>query len=222
MTCAVCGTRKAKRACPGIGRSICPTCCGTKRLKEIACPADCVYLAAAQAHPPAVVQRQRERDLPLIVRMIEGFTDAQVDVLSRLETRVRAHRALAIPPIRDADLEEAVRTMAATLETASRGILYEHQTTSIPAQRLQQDLRVLLTEPGEQDRAPGGSAVALVLRRVEQMVQQLQRQPDASDTAFLDLLDRIARARESQRPPGARPSGSGPDEPSPSRIILPY
>ena len=44
MVCPLCGERKAKRACPALNRHICAVCCGTKRLVEINCPADCVYL----------------------------------------------------------------------------------------------------------------------------------------------------------------------------------
>src|SRR5690349_21016564 len=82
MTCSLCGTRKARRSCPALGRMICPVCCGTKRLKEINCPPTCSYLGNAEAHPPAVVQRQRERDLPMLVQMIEGLSAQQGEALS--------------------------------------------------------------------------------------------------------------------------------------------
>jgi hypothetical protein len=211
MICASCSTRKAKRACPALGRSICPTCCGTKRLKEIHCPSDCVYLASAQAHPPAVVQRQRERDMPFLIGMIEGLTAAQGDALSVLHARIRAHRAAAIPTVHDDDVEEAVRALAATLETASRGILYEHRTQSVPALRLQQDLREALAQLAERgERAPGPAVLAAVLRRIETTSQKFRR-GQASDTAFLDFLDRIARPQEAQ--PHVEP-------PAPPRILV--
>jgi hypothetical protein len=214
MTCASCGTRKAKRACPALGRSICPTCCGTKRLKEIACPSDCVYLASAQAHPPAVVQRQRERDLPLLVHLLEGLSDPQAKALAHVQARLRAYRGTAIPALRDNDVAEAVHALAATLETAARGILYEHQTTSIPGQRLQQELRTALAELGEHDRALGPNAIATMLRRMEATIQRIARQPDATETSFLDFLDRVGG-------PEPQSHASAPEPASSSRIILP-
>ena len=63
--CSLCGRRRGRRACPALGESICAACCGTKRLVEISCPPECSYLRSSQAHPPAAVQRQRERDLQL-------------------------------------------------------------------------------------------------------------------------------------------------------------
>jgi hypothetical protein len=225
MTCASCGTRKAKRSCPALGRSICPTCCGTKRLKEIACPADCTYLGNAEAHPPAVVQRQRERDLPMLVQMIEGLTAPQGETLSVLQARIRMHRAAAIPPLRDSDVADAMKALASTLETAARGILYEHQATSVPAMRLQQDLRAVLAELGEHERSLGPAALAPVLRRIETMVERARRHfADASDTAFLDFLERVGRPLNREAD-GEIESGSlvqADRMPSPpSRIILP-
>lgn len=229
MTCSLCGTRKARRSCPAVRRMICPTCCGTKRLKEIACPADCPYLGNAEAHPPAVVQRQRKRDLPMLVQMIEGLTAPQGEALSLLQARIRMHRTTAIPPLHDSDVAEAMKALAATLETAARGILYEHQAASIPAMRLQQDLRAILAELAEheQGRALGPAVLAPVLRRIETMVERAGRHfapapPAASgtsgaETVFLDFLERIGRPLE--------PHADGPDgdiqEPPQSRIILP-
>lgn len=45
--CVSCGKQKGKRACPALGGQICSVCCGTKRQKEIECPAGCVYLNPA-------------------------------------------------------------------------------------------------------------------------------------------------------------------------------
>jgi hypothetical protein len=44
MKCVKCGLRKGKRACPALKGDICAQCCGTHRLKEISCPADCSWL----------------------------------------------------------------------------------------------------------------------------------------------------------------------------------
>jgi hypothetical protein len=234
MTCSLCGTRKARRSCPALGRSICPTCCGTKRLKEINCPPTCVYLGNAEAHPPAVVQRQRERDLPMLVQMIEGLTAQQGETLSLLQARIRMHRAAAIPPLHDSDVADAMKALASTLETAARGILYEHQAVSVPAMRLQQDLRAVLAELGEHERALGPASLAPVLRRIETMAERAGRHftpepasgaASASDTVFLDFLERIGRPlnREADGPSGEIERGSlvEADRMPPSRIILP-
>jgi hypothetical protein len=201
MICPLCGTRKAKRACPALGQSICPVCCATKRLKEINCPADCRYLSSAQAHPAAVVQRQRERDLPLLLQLLEGVTDPQARVLGVLQQQVHAYRATALPPLRDADVEEATRALASTLETASRGIVYEHHPSSLPAQRVMSMLQATCDELSHQDRSLRPAAVAAVLRRLERAAHEATRvlPPQATpETTFLDFLDRVTGGRARQ------------------------
>jgi hypothetical protein len=222
MTCSLCGTRKARRSCPAVRHMICPTCCGTKRQKEIACPPTCVYLGNAEAHPPAVVQRQRERDLPMLVQMIEGLTAPQGEALSLLQARIRMHRAGAIPPLHDSDVADAMKALASTLETAARGILYEHQAASVPAMRLQQDLRAVLAELAEHEhgRTLGPTVLAPVLRRVETMVERTRRHfapASAPETVFLDFLERVGRPLE----PGADDEGGELEHAQQSRIILP-
>ena len=46
--CASCGKKKGMRECPALGNRICPACCGTKRLKEISCPAGCGILGGIE------------------------------------------------------------------------------------------------------------------------------------------------------------------------------
>lgn len=48
--CAYCRQRKAKRNCPALGESICPSCCGRHREKEIHCPFDCRHLEQHQEY----------------------------------------------------------------------------------------------------------------------------------------------------------------------------
>jgi hypothetical protein len=84
--------------------------------------------------------------------------------------------------------------------------------------RLQQDLRAVLAELGEHERALGPAAMAPALRRIETMVELARRHfTPASDTAFLDFLERVGRPLT-----GEVDGPSGEVEPAPApRIILP-
>src|SRR5436190_23553250 len=77
MSCPLCGRGKPRRACPALAQSICSTCCGTKRLVEIQCPADCGYLLSSREHPAAVVRRQQERDVAQLLPFIRNLTERQ-------------------------------------------------------------------------------------------------------------------------------------------------
>lgn len=220
VTCPLCGQRKARRACPAKGQTICPTCCATKRLREIACPPDCVYLASSRAHPPAIVQRQRERDTGFLVGLLNGLDDGQMVVLSVAQQRLRRYRPAAIPALTDADVEEAAKTMASTLETAARGIVYEHTTPSLPAQRVVTLFRELEAEI-EAKRPMTPKALGVVFRRLEQAARTSDEQMGGGPTAFLDFVDRLSSGAANRAGTADEPGPGAPEERDPPRIILP-
>ena len=92
MVCPVCNSRKAKRACPALGKQICAVCCGTKRLVEIACPADCGYLSTARTHPPAVIQRQQEMDRSMMLPLLQGLSERQARLFLMMSALTAQHR----------------------------------------------------------------------------------------------------------------------------------
>ena len=121
MQCPLCQERQARRACPAVGRQICAVCCGTKRQVEIACPADCGYLAAAQAHPPASVRRQQERDVGFLMAMREGLSNRESELFWVILTFLAGMKADPLLRLVDEDVAEAAGALAATYETANRG-----------------------------------------------------------------------------------------------------
>jgi hypothetical protein len=222
VTCTLCQQRKARRACPALGQHICPICCATKRLREIACPADCVHLVAAQAHPPAVVQRQRERDTSFLIGLLQGLSEPQMALLSVAQQQLRRYRPSATPALLDSDVAEAASAMAATLETAARGIVYDHSAPSIPGQRLLGVFRELQAEI-EAKRPVPPRILAAVFRRLERASREADGRVGGGRTAFLDFADRVAAgAAGAAHGPDARDGGTDSrDPPDPPRIILP-
>src|SRR5437660_7310719 len=91
MICPLCGRAKARRMCPALGQEICPVCCGTKRITEIACPPDCAYLATSRDHPPAVAVRRRRSDLDLVVRATRDLAERQARLFLRLAAFMRGY-----------------------------------------------------------------------------------------------------------------------------------
>jgi len=182
VRCPLCSTRAVKRACPALGREICPVCCATKRVAEIACPPDCGYLAAARAHPAAVVQRQQDRDLGFLMPRVGALTEAQYRLFLFAQAVVLQQAKDAMPAPIDADVADAAAAVAATLETARKGIIYEHQAASVPAQRLASELtRVVqdLVQRAGADAARLERDAALALRGLERVAREAEK--DARD-----------------------------------------
>jgi hypothetical protein len=189
--CPLCGTRRARRACPALGKQICAICCGTKRLTQIHCPSDCAYLASAREHPPAVAVRQQQRDFSLLMEVMRDFNERQSQLFFLILTFLVRYDPPQLQPLIDDDVGEAAAALAATFETASRGVIYEHRPASLPAERLMSALKPLLAEVG----AGGGSAferdAAVVLRRLEDAARDARAVEQENRRALLDVVGRV-------------------------------
>lgn|SRR5262245_1641927 len=214
MLCPLCEKRKARRACPALREQICAVCCGTKRLTEIRCPSDCTYLASAREHPPAVAVRQQQRDVAALVAYVRDFSDRQSQLFFLVATFLLRYEPPELHPLVDEDVAEASAAIAATFETASRGVIYEHRPNSLSAERLASELRPLLAKMSDQ----GGESVrrdaAVVLRRVEAAAREMGRSAGGSRRAFIDLLGRVVNTKA----PESRETSS--DDTAP-RLIIP-
>jgi hypothetical protein len=129
MLCPVCHQRKAKRACPALGKQICAVCCGTKRLTEIACPSDCGYLTTARTHPPAVVQRRQEMDRAMLLPLLQGLSERQARLFLMLSGVAARYQSDALQKLVDEDIAQASGALASTLETSARA---SSTSTSLP------------------------------------------------------------------------------------------
>jgi hypothetical protein len=192
-TCPLCQQRRPKRECPAVGQTICAVCCGTKRQGEITCPPDCAYLSSARAHPAAATQRRRERDFRVLLPLIQDLSEPQYRLLLAFQAIILKHAGSALPAPQDADVGDAAGTLASTIETAGRGIIYEHRTASVPAQRMVAELRELLAEiERESPAAARERDAATALRRIEQGARDAAAAfPEDGATAYLGLLSRM-------------------------------
>lgn len=214
MLCPLCGTRRARRGCPALGKQICAVCCGTKRTIEISCPPDCSWLASAREHPPATVVRQQHRDVGVLAHSMRDLSQRQGQLFFLIAAFVAGYRGEDLHPLIDQDVLEAVGSLAATFEIASRGLIYEQRSSSVVAERLGAALKAVLSESGQ-----GGSAgsaferdAAFVLRRFEEAATLVHAAEQANRQAFLELLRRMISPRTTD---------TGATTPERSRLIVP-
>ena len=214
MGCPACGQRKAKRACPALRQTICPVCCATKRGVEITCPDDCAHLAAAREHPAAVVKRQQERDVAVLLPSIHHLTERQHQLFFLFHTVIARHQPDGFARLIDDDVAEAAATAAATLETASRGVIYEHAAQSPVAQRLVRELQAALADLRQRGATVYDGEAAIALRAIERGARDV-RASDPGPTAYLMLLSRLFQVGRGPVAPEAAPV------PAASGIVLP-
>jgi hypothetical protein len=189
---------------------------------EIACPSDCAWLASAREHPPAVSVRQQQHDVSRLVHFVRDFSQRQSQLFFLIGAFLRSYQAPELQPLLDEDVAEAAAALAATFETAARGVIYEHRPASLSAERLMTELKPLLAEAGKGAGSSFERDAAVVLRRVTESVESVRPEGDlepANQRAFLSLVSRVMR-------PNPGPSGQGnPENPAnpanPAHLVNP-
>jgi hypothetical protein len=214
VTCPLCGQRKARRDCPAIGRRICAVCCGTKRLSEIACPPDCVYLATAREHPPAAFVRQRQRDVGLLLDAMRDLNERQAQLFLLAGTLLLQYEPPALQPLIDDDVIDAAAALAATYDTAAKGVIYEHRPSSLPGERLVQALRARLAEAAQRGGSTFERDAAVVFRQLGEAATRVREIEPDNRRAFIDLVRRTIRT-----PPEKKDERDAPTDPP--RLIVP-
>ena len=204
MTCPLCRKRPAKRACPALGQEICTVCCATKRLVEIQCTEDCRYLEAAQRHPAAVVKTaDRSRRHAADGHASAGSPSSSCSSSSSCSrwcspTSPRGSAAWPTPMS-----PSPTGALAGSLETASKGVIFEEATASVVAEGLRRAMKPVHRRNHEERRLPrrarGGHRPPGDGTRRQARGRTHPRRRDAS---YLDLVGRVFQ----QRPqPGRRP-----------------
>ena len=224
MACPVCNQRKGRRACPALGQTICTVCCATKRLVEINCPQDCPHLAAAREHPAAVVKRQQERDVAVLLPTIRGLTERQHQLFFFFQTAIARHTPEGFAVLNDDDVADAAGSLAATFETAARGVIYEHTAGSMVGRRLAADLKAMRDGMRAQGAKIFDHEISVVLRAIEHGAREARTHADGAANAYLTLMGRLLQVDRLNRAAGGR-SGNAEERTeerkSASSIVLP-
>jgi hypothetical protein len=217
MRCPLCHSRPAKRQCPALGQTICAVCCATKRLVEIRCPSDCGYLASSRQHPAAVTRRQHEQDVLLLTPALAELTDRQSRFFFLFQSIVARQPSDPLRPLLDSDVVDAAASLARSLESAARGVIYEQLPQSLPGQDLATAFRKAYEEvaaqlqgprtPLERDAARAFDALAEAARKVG---------PLAGDprAGFIELARRVLK------PSGEQPANDAAGD-RPGSLIIP-
>ncbi len=177
-------------------------CCGTKRLVEIACVPTCIYLESAQRHPAAVVKKQQEHDVAVLMTALGRVSERQLQLFFLMQTFIARWKPEGIGRTADADVAEAAGALAASFETASRGVLYEHQASSTVAEALRRELKAFLEQVGRGGGSRFEEEAAQVLRGIE---RGAKHETPGLGTGTHDYLTLVARVLH-ERPHDSTPA----------------
>jgi hypothetical protein len=204
VSCPLCNHRKGRRQCPAREASICSACCGSKRRVEIDCPADCVYLTGAHAAGWEGRTTERERDQRRITPQIVALNDEHRDLylLALLGLTGLSRRR---PDINDQRVADALAALRKTVETRTRGLLYEHPAEDARAQALIPELSGLFEAHDSSGRvvAPSDADLLPVLLAIERSLRTSLSE-STEPRAFLELAARLT-AGLSLAPPAEPP-----------------
>jgi hypothetical protein len=164
----------------------------------------------SQAHPPATIRRQQERDAGFVGYMLEGLSRRESELFWVLVTFLAGVTTDPLARLVDEDLADAAGCLAATYETAGRGLIYEHRPQSLASQRLVTDLKgFMATLVREADASVVRTVereAAVVLRRVEKGAREAGRMIDEGPASAIGTIARVVSAakREAENAPAAQ------------------
>jgi hypothetical protein len=141
------------------------------------------------------VKRQQEQDVAALLPSMHHLTERQYQLFFLFHTAIAWHTPQGFGRLADEDVAQAAGALAATLETAARGVIYEHTAASMPAQRLATELTALLEQIRVQSGTVSDTEAAIVLRAIEQGARNAKPTEDGTASAYLSLMARLLQVR---------------------------
>lgn len=163
-----------------------------------------------------MVKRRQERDVALLLPTIRELTERQYQLFFLFQTAIAKHTPEGFARLNDDDVADAAGALAATFETAARGVIYEHAAGSTVARRLGDDLKAMIEEMRQQGAKVFDHEIAVVLRAIERGARETRAHADGAADAYLTLMGRLLQVNRSSRVEGPHERGA-----AASSIVLP-
>ena len=123
---------------------------------------------------------------------------------------VLSYKPEGLARVTDGDVASATGALAASLESSSKGVIFEEAATSVPAEELRRAMKPVLDEMTKGGGSRAEREIAIVLRAMERGARHEGGHIQDGETAYLELVGRVFQ----QRPKAPQP----PDQP---RIVIP-
>ena len=166
-----------------------------------------MYLTSAREHPAAIVKRQQDHDVAILLPTLQGLSERQHQLFFLFQSLVARHTPEGFTRLLDDDVADAAAAVAATLETAARGVIYDHAAESRPAQRLASDMKAMLADIQKQGVKVYDREVAIVLRAIEKGARET-RKIEPGEASYLTLMARLLQRNRTGKESPAEPARS--------------
>jgi hypothetical protein len=208
MKCVLCEQKKGKRFCPAKGVMICASCCGEKRILEIACPESCEYLKTGREREIEDYQKRLQRMDPTNQEKYRRVLSEHQDAIAHLEYAISRERILS-RDLKDKDVAQSVDVLLDTYRTEDKGVLYERTSEDLRIESLRRELRKIV----ESYRNPEGTETKgivdpqktrLPLRGVIECLEfirvlvALYMEDRSSISGYVDFLARVTPREEAR------------------------
>ncbi len=135
--------------------------------------------------------------------------EQQLQLFFLFQSQILGYRPEGLARLVDSDVAQATGALAKTLETASRGVIYDEPTSSVVADGLRRELRPTIDEITKSGGSRAEREVAEVLRGIERGANHTLPAMGASEDGYLELVGRILKRQ------------AAPTEPANALIVVP-
>jgi len=144
-----------------------------------------------QKHPAAVVKRQIDKDVTVLMATMGRLSEQQLQLFFLFESIILGFKPDGLGRVLDIDVAQATGALANSLETASRGLIFEEATASVIAEGLRKEIRPIIDEVTKAGGSRAEREVAQVLRGIERGAKHEGGLVDGGATGYLDLVSRV-------------------------------
>lgn len=146
-------------------------------------------------------RRQHDADVRALMTGVGRLSEGQLQLFFLIQSYfLRPGSDGTARPV-DAEVVDAAGSLAATLETASRGVIFEHAASTAGGRRMAAELLGVLREAGK----GGGSRFEREAAEVLRAIERSAAPPADAPTAFRGYLDLAGRVLREGRPEAAPP-----------------
>lgn len=136
---------------------------------------------------------------------IGRLSEQQLQLFFLLQSMVLAYKPEGLSRLADVDVALATGALAGSLETATKGVIYEEPTGSVPAEGLRKALKPVIEEITKNSGARAEREVATVLRGIERGARHEGGFIPEGDTTYLELVGRVFQQRPRTPKPADKP-----------------